>query len=108
MLHRATCFLKIGVVTTFAIAAGTAASADQAATTTAPEQRSRDVLARIDAPPGKPGWITRHLAIDYSNGIGFSQTLFYGNRSFDLNLRGPVYTTPLRSRNYGLKLELRF
>lgn len=109
MLHSATCRLRTGFVTILAFALGAAASAEQTLPVATPtEQHSRDVLARIDMPPEKSGWITLHLAVDYSNGIRISRSLSYGNRSFDLRLRGPVYKTPVRGRNYGLKLELQF
>ena len=109
MLHRVACFLKIAVVTAIALAFAASASADQPLTgAKPPEQRSRDVLARIDEPLEKPGWITLHLAADFSNGFRISRSLSYGNRSFDLRLRGPVFKTPVRGSNYGLKLELKF
>jgi len=73
-----------------------------------PEQRSRDILAHIDTPPNEPGWVARHIALDYKSGIRISRAMSYGNHRFDLRLRGPVYKTPLRRKNYGLKLELKF
>ena len=107
MLHRARCFKTIAAAAV-ALAVGLAASADQPFTgATPPEQRSRDVLARIGAPPGKPGWITDHLAFD-AGGIRISRSRSYGDHTFDLRLRGPVYKTPVRGKNYGLKLELKF
>jgi len=108
MLQRATCRLKTGFVTVLAIALSAAASADQPLPGATPPERSRDVLARIDTPAEKSGWVTLHLAVDYSNGIRLSRSLSYGNHNFDLRLRGPVYKTPVRGRNYGLKLELQF
>ena len=73
-----------------------------------PEQRSRDILARIDASPAEPGWIARHVALDYESGVRISSAASYGEHRFDLRLRGPVYETPLRARNYGVMLELEF
>ena len=73
-----------------------------------PEQRSRDILARIDALPAEPGWIARHVALDYESGFRISSAASYGKHRFDLRLRGPVYETPLRARNYGVIFELEF
>ena len=109
MLHRATCCLKTVVVIAIALGVALPASADQPLTrATPPEQHSRDVLARLDASPGKSGWFTDLVEVDYSSGIRISWFQSYGNHRFDLRLRGPLYKTPVRKRNYGLKLELKF
>jgi len=92
-----------------ALAVCTAARGSEPGDTGArPEQRSRDILSHIDAPPNEPGWIARYVALDYASGVRISRAVSFGNRRFDLRLRGPVYKTPVRSKNYGLKLELKF
>ena len=58
--------------------------------------------------PAEPGWIARHVALDYESGFRISSAASYGKHRFDLRLRGPVYETPLRARNYGVMLELEF
>ena len=90
------------------VALGEPSRAASAAAADPPEQRSRDILARIDALPAEPGWIARHVALDYESGFRISSAASYGKHRFDLRLRGPVYETPLRARNYGVMLELEF
>ena len=84
------------------------ATAHAAKPTELPERRSREVLALIDAPLTEPGWIVRHVAIDYTSGFHIRHTGSYRDHRFDLRLRGPVYETPLRRSNYGLILEVKF
>ena len=109
MMRWASCCWRTGVAIAITLAVCSAAGADAPGNGAGQhEQRSRDILALIDAPPNEPGWIARYVALDYKSGIRISRALSYGNRRFDLRLRGPVYKTPVRGRNYGLKLELKF
>ena len=95
-------------VTRPSFAAGATANAAAPGTAAVPpERRSREILARIDAPVER-GWIARYVALDYESGFRISSAASYGNHRFELRLRGPVYETPLRARNYGLILELEF
>lgn len=73
-----------------------------------PQLHSRDILARLDVPHAAPNWIARHVALDFESGFRVSGAASYGNHRYGLRLRGPVYETPLRARNYGLILELEF
>ena len=107
MDHRASSGFRAALATAIALAVSASAGANGGANA-APEQRSRDILARIDSVPEEPGWISRHIALDYSAGFRISRSLSYGKYHFDLRLRGPVYKTPVRGKNYGLKLELKF
>ena len=100
---------RSGVATVIALTVGTTATARASdPATDLPAQRSRDILAHIDTPPNEPGWVARYIALDYKSGIRISLAMSYGNHCFDLRLRGPVYKTPVRGKNYGLKLELKF
>ena len=104
MRQQVSCCLRTGLA--IALAVGAMASADTPGAL--PEHRSRDILAHIDAPPEEPGWIARNIALDSKSGVHISRALSFGIHRIDLRLRGPVYKTPLRKRNYGLTLEMRF
>ena len=106
MRQQASCRLRTGLATAIAPAVGAMASADTPGAL--PEHRSRDILAQVDAPPEEPGWIARNIALDSKSGVRISRALSFGIHRFDLRLRGPIYKTPLRKSNYGLKLEMKF
>ena len=108
MLEQASCRFRTGLATAIALAVGATANADASDGAPLPEQRSRDILARIDGAPEEIGWIARHVALDYKTGFRVSRSLSYGKYRFDLRLRGPVFKTPVRRKNYGLKIELKF
>lgn len=109
MMRLASCCWMTGIAAAITLAFCTAANAggsDYVASQYA--QRSRDILDHIDTPPNEPGWIARYVALDYKSGIRISRAVSYGEHRFDLRLRGPIYKTPVRGKNYGLKLELKF
>jgi hypothetical protein len=71
------------------------------------QQRSRDVLERIDAPRPEPGWIETHLSLHRKGGLQYSDRFSVGDRTYGFVVRGP-FRGKVDRKELGLSFEIRF
>ena len=71
------------------------------------QQRSRDVLDRIDSPRPEPSWFETHVSFQRKGGLQYNDSFRLGDREFGFTVRGPVRGR-LNHKELGLSFEIRF